>query len=69
MAGRSSPAIAAKLAFRGVKASGIQEAIMKKEARLKTLWSARLAGQMSELPPFDQAFREFRRALRQSGLP
>jgi predicted nucleotidyltransferase component of viral defense system len=27
------------------------------------------ANQMSELPPFDQVFREFRRALRQSNLP
>jgi predicted nucleotidyltransferase component of viral defense system len=63
------PAIIAKLAFRNVEATGIQEAIMKKEARLKALWSARLANQMSELPPFDQVFREFRRALRQSDLP
>ena len=63
------PAIAAKLAFRNAQAAGIQEAIMKKEARLKALWSARLANQMSALPPFDQAFREFRRALRQSVLP
>jgi hypothetical protein len=42
---------------------------MKKEARLKALWSVCLANQMSALPPFDQVFREFRRALRQSGLP
>lgn len=63
------PAIIAKLAFRNVEASGIQEAIMKKEARLKALWSVRLANQMSELPPFEQAFREFRRALRNSDLP
>ena len=41
----------------------------KKEARLKALWSVRLANQMSALPPFDQVFREFRRALRQSDLP
>jgi hypothetical protein len=63
------PAIIAKLAFRNVEASGIQEAIMKKEARLKALWSVRLANQMSELPPFEQVFREFRRALRNSDLP
>lgn len=64
-----APAIIAKLAFRNVEASGIQEAVIKKEARLKALWSARLANQMSELPPFDQVFREFRRALRSSDLP
>jgi len=63
------PAITSKLAFRSVEAVGIQEAMMKKEARLKALWSARLANQMSALPPFDQVFREFRRALRQSDLP
>lgn len=42
---------------------------MKKQARLKALWAARLANQMTALSPFDQVFREFRRALRQSGLP
>ena len=64
-----SPAIAAKLAFRNQQAAGIQEAIVKKQARLKALWSTRLANQMTALPPFDQVFREFRRALRQPGLP
>jgi predicted nucleotidyltransferase component of viral defense system len=63
------PAITAKLAFRNMEPAGIQEAIMKKEARLKALWSVRLANQMSALPPFDQVFREFRRVLRQSDLP
>ena len=37
--------------------------------RLKALWAARLANQMAVLPPFDQVFREFRRALRHSDLP
>ena len=59
----------AKLAFRGQKATGIQEAVIKKEARLKALWSARLSNQMSVLPPFDQVFREIRRVLRQANLP
>jgi len=57
------PAIEAKLAFRKVKAGGIQESLVKKEPRLKALWSVRLANQLSELPPFDRVFREFRRAL------
>jgi predicted nucleotidyltransferase component of viral defense system len=63
------PAMSAKLAVRQQEAAGIQEAILKKEARLKALWSARLANQMAMLPPFDQVFRELRRALRQANLP
>lgn len=63
------PAITAKLVFREQKAAGIQEAILKKEPRLKALWSARLSNQMTMLPPFDQVFREIRRVLRQADLP
>ena len=63
------PAITAKVAFRGQEAVGIQEAIIRKEPRLKALWSARLSNQMAAMPPFDQVFRELRRALRQSNLP
>jgi hypothetical protein len=50
-------------------AAGIQEAILRKEALLKALWSARLANQMAALPTFDQVFRVLRRALRQADLP
>lgn len=60
------PAMSAKLGVRQHEAAGIQEAILKKEARLKALWSARLANQMAVLPPFDKVFRELRRALRQA---
>jgi predicted nucleotidyltransferase component of viral defense system len=63
------PAITAKLAFRNLESVGIQETVAKKETRLKVLWAVRLANQLSELPAFDQVFREFRRAIRQSGLP
>lgn len=63
------PAMTAKLAFRQQAAAGIQEAIIKKEARLKALWSTRLSNQMSVLPAFDQVFREIRRVLRQSNVP
>ena len=63
------PAITSKLAFRNLESVGIQETVAKKEARLKVLWAVRLANQLSELPAFDQVFREFRRAIRQSGLP
>jgi hypothetical protein len=62
-------AITAKLAFREQAAAGIQEAIIKKEARLKAIWSARLSNQMAVLLPFDQVFRELRRVLRQAELP
>jgi predicted nucleotidyltransferase component of viral defense system len=62
------PAITAKLAFREQATAGVQEAIIKKEARLKALWTARLANQMVVLPTFDQVFREFGRALPQSDL-
>lgn len=51
---RLAQAVTAKLAFRGQQATGIQEAIPKKEGRLKALWSARLSNQMAVLPPFDQ---------------
>jgi len=64
-----APAMTAKLAFRQQGLAGIQQAIMNKEARLKALWSARLANQMAVLPPFDQVFREIRRVLRQANLP
>jgi len=64
-----APAMSAKLALRQQEAAGIQQAIMNKEARLKALWSARLANQMAVLPPFDQVFREIRRVLRQAKLP
>lgn len=63
------PAMTAKLALRQLVAAGIQESIIKKDARLKALWSARLSNQMSVLPPFDQVFREIRRILRQANLP
>lgn len=63
------PAMAAKLAFRERNATGVQDAILKKEPRLKALWSARLANQMTILPPFDQVFRDIRRVLRQADLP
>jgi hypothetical protein len=62
-------AVSSKLAFRNMPAGGLQEAILRKEPRLKALWSARLANQMAALPPFDQVFRELRRALRKAELP
>lgn len=63
------PAICAKLAFRNKPTGGLEEAILRKEARLKALWTARLANQMVSLPPFQEVFRGLRRALRQADLP
>jgi len=62
-------AIRQKLAFRGKACEGLETAILQKEARLKALWSGRLAYQMSKLPQFDEVFRAIRRTLRQANLP
>jgi len=59
----------AKLAFRGRSGEGLDTAVANKEARLRRLWSARLAHQMNNLPPFDAAFRAVQRALRDIGFP
>ena len=40
-------AICRKLEFRGTDCEDIENAIVRKEARLKALWSARLSYQMS----------------------
>lgn len=62
-------AICQKLEFRGKPREGLEAAILRKEARLKALWSGRLAYQMSKLPPFDEVFRAVRRTVRQANLP
>jgi predicted nucleotidyltransferase component of viral defense system len=62
-------AIREKLAFRGKPCDGLADAIQKKEARLKALWSTRLSYQMEALPEFDEVFRVLRRTLRQADLP
>ncbi len=55
-------AIRKKLAFRDKSFEGLEAAIEGKEARLKALWSKRLAYQMVELPEFDAVFRAVRRS-------
>jgi predicted nucleotidyltransferase component of viral defense system len=62
-------AVRQKLQFRGRPCEGIEAAILRKEPRLKALWSSRLAYQMTRLQPFDQVFRALRRSLRQANLP
>jgi predicted nucleotidyltransferase component of viral defense system len=63
------PAICQKLEFRQKPCEGLQRALGRKEARLRALWNTRLARQMATLPPFDQVFREIRRAFRQADVP
>ncbi len=58
-----------KLEFRGKPYEGIADAIRNKEARLRALWSKRLAYQMTTLPEFDDVFRAVLRTLRQADLP
>jgi predicted nucleotidyltransferase component of viral defense system len=67
--GGLADAMRQKLAFRGKPSDGIADAIRNKEARLKALWSARLAYQMTTLPEFDDVFRAVQRTLRQADLP
>lgn len=57
-----------KLEFRGRTLATLGEEFRKKEARLKKLWSARLAAQMVWLPEFDDVCRALQRSLRQAGL-
>ncbi len=60
--------IDSKLEFRGRSRATMGGEFKKKEARYEKLWSARLASQMVELPPFDDIFRSVRRSLRAAGL-
>lgn len=58
-----------KLALRQRVVAGMEQAIAAKEERLRRLWAARLAHQMTDLPPFDDVFREVLRAVRAADLP
>lgn len=60
--------IGRKLAFRGQSLKAIRGQLEIKEARLRALWSRRLAGQMAVLPEFNGVFRSVRRAFRRAGL-
>jgi predicted nucleotidyltransferase component of viral defense system len=63
------PAIAEKLRFRNKDIAGLEDRILKKEQRLKSLWTGRLGHQIEALPEFDEVFRAVRRELREAGLP
>jgi predicted nucleotidyltransferase component of viral defense system len=58
-----------KLAHRQRVAAGIEQAIATKAERLRRLWAVRLGHQMSELPPFDDVFREILSAVRTAAFP
>ena len=58
-----------KLALRKRAVAGLEQAIAAKEDRLRRLWAGRLSHQMSQLPPFDDAFRDVLRAVRAADLP
>ncbi len=58
-----------KLALRQRTVAGMEQAIAAKEDRLRRLWTNRLAHQMSQLPPYDDVFREMLRVVRAAELP
>jgi predicted nucleotidyltransferase component of viral defense system len=62
-------AIAEKLRFREKETAGLEDRIVTKEARLRTLWNTRLGHQMEALPEFDEVFRAVRRELRSGNFP
>ena len=57
-----------KLQFRDRSIAEFAEGFLRKEARYKKLWDARLSMQMTELPPYDDIFRFVRREFRRAGL-
>jgi len=59
----------AKLALRQRTVADMEQTIAAKEDRPRRLWTKRLAHQMSQLPPFDDVFREVLRAVRAADLP
>ena len=61
-------AVNEKWAFRGGKPADLKAEFLAKEARLKKLWSLRLANQMAQVPEYEEVFRTVQRALRQAGL-
>jgi uncharacterized protein len=62
------PELDSKLEFRGRARQGMKDALARKEARYRKLWSVRLGAQMAELPPFDDVYRSVCRTLREAGV-
>ena len=61
-------AVALKAEFRNRTMTDAKDIFLRKEARLKKLWSVRLSAQMTELPEFDEVYRAVTRKLRQGSL-
>jgi len=61
-------AVYLKMKFRKRELSAVKAGLIRKEARLKKLWSVRLATQMALLPEFDEVYRAVLRGLRQAGF-
>ena len=61
-------AVDLKMKFRKRELSAVKAGLIRKEARLKKLWSVRLATQMALLPEFDEVYRAVLRGLRQAGF-
>jgi predicted nucleotidyltransferase component of viral defense system len=57
-------AVASKVEFRNRTMTDARDIFLRKEARLKKLWSNRLSAQMAELPEFDEVYRAVTRELR-----
>ncbi len=61
-------AVSLKTEFRSRTIIEAREIFLRKETRLKKLWTVRLSSQMVALPEFDEVFRAALRELRQGGL-
>ena len=57
-----------KLAFRKRPTGNILQAVTAKEEHLRHLWGPRLSQQMSNLPPYDNVFRDVIQVLRAANL-
>lgn len=57
-------AVASKAEFRNRTMTDAKDIFLRKEARLKKLWSVRLSAQVAELPEFDEVYRAVTRELR-----
>ena len=63
------PAVAEIFCSREKDIAGLEDRILQKEQRLKSVWIGQLAHQIETFPEFEEVFRAVRRELRQAGLP
>ncbi|MEI8172330.1 MAG: nucleotidyl transferase AbiEii/AbiGii toxin family protein [Deltaproteobacteria bacterium] len=61
-------AVASKAEFRNRTMTDAKDIFLRKEARLKKLWSVRLSAQMAELPEFDEVYRAVTRELKKENF-